>query len=102
VLDTATADADEFPQWLWENYELPQGDVTKVDEDKMPGFDPLRKAYAEHCRSVPGVFPLTRQQLRERLDELGIKVRDFAGTSGKRRNVVLVKPLPLVQAMHQY
>jgi hypothetical protein len=97
ALDRAYADGDEFPQWLWDNYELPQGEVTKYDEDQMPGFDPLRKAYADHCRTLPGVSALTRQQLRERLDELGIKVRDFAGSNSKRRNVVLIKALPSAQ-----
>ena len=97
ALDRAYADGDEFPQWLWDNYELPQGKTTGHDEDTMPGFDSLRKAFAEHCRSVPGVAALTRQQLRERLDELGIRVKEYGGSNGKRHNVVLVKPLPEAQ-----
>jgi phage/plasmid-associated DNA primase len=97
ALDVAYADGDEFPQWLWDNYELPKSKPSSHDENEMPGFDPLRKAYAEHCRSVPGVAPLTRQQLRERLEEMGIQIKDWAGTTGKRRNVVLIKALPSAQ-----
>jgi hypothetical protein len=98
ALDCAYADGDEFPQWLWDNFELPKSKPTGHDENEMPGFDFLRKAYAEHCRSVPGVAPLTRQQLRERLGEMGIHIKDWAGSTGKRRNVVLIKALPSSQA----
>jgi hypothetical protein len=98
ALDVAYADGDEFPQWLWDNFELPKSKPTGHDENEMPGFDSLRKAYAEHCRSVPGVAPLTRQQLRERLGEMGIHIKDWAGSTGKRRNVVLIKALPSSQA----
>jgi hypothetical protein len=99
ALDRAYADGDEFPQWLWDNYELVRGKVTGHEEDQMPGFDSLRKAFAEHCRSVPGVAPLTRQQLRERLDEMGIQVKEYGGSNGKRHNVVLLKSLTEAQGV---
>jgi hypothetical protein len=97
ALDAAYADGDEFQQWLFSHYEIPGGPVSKADEDHMHQFDMIRKAFAVHTRDLPGVIPLTRTELRERLATLEVKIKEYGGTSCKKRNVVILHPLPEAQ-----
>lgn len=94
ALDTAVSDGDEFQQWLFENYERPSGPVSKADEDKMHTIDAVRKGFAQHVLSLRGVEALKRPEMRQRLAELDVPVKDTGGTLGKRHNLVLLYPVP--------
>jgi len=102
ALDTAYSDGDEFQQWLLSNYEIPVVDPSKTDEDRMPTIDVIRKAYAEHARLLPGVNAVSRGELRDRLGSMNIKIKDHGGSLGKKRNVILLHPVPMAQAYNQH
>ena len=101
AFDAAYADGDEFQQWLFASHEIPQGDVTKQDEDAMPTIDSVRKAFAMHVRDLRGAERLTRSELREALAANGVTVRDYGGSQSKKRNVVHLKALPAAQLYYQ-
>jgi phage/plasmid-associated DNA primase len=98
AVDGAYADGDEFQQWLLSSYEIPVSEPSKTDEDRMHTIDVIRKAYAEHARLLPGVNAITRSELRDRLASMNVRIKDHGGSLGKKRNVILLYPLPVAQA----